>query len=55
MKMLKRDIRVWGKEVLGKVEVKMKEIISEEGELERRDAKRESDAREKREKGVVQE
>lgn len=35
LRLLKRDIRVWNKQVFGRVEVKIKELIHEVGELER--------------------
>nr|XP_016476809.1 PREDICTED: uncharacterized protein LOC107798345 [Nicotiana tabacum] len=40
LKMLKGDIRKWNKEVFGRVEVKIRELINEVGEMERVEALR---------------
>lgn len=50
MKLLKKDIRVWNNEVFGRVKVRMTEIISELGEIERAEVSIELEEREKERK-----
>lgn len=51
MKMLKKDLRVWNKELFGSVKVKMSEIMNEVRELERVDVWRSWRRGRKRKKG----
>lgn len=50
--MFKNDFRVWNKVVFGRVEVKMRGIVNEVGELERKKVGRELDKREMEKKAV---
>ncbi|PHT99388.1 Protein translocase subunit SecA [Capsicum chinense] len=53
LKLLKANMRVWNKEVFGRIEVKMREIMNEVGELKRVEVGRELEEREKERKEVL--
>lgn len=53
LKLLKKDIKVWNKEVFGRVKVKMGKIMNKVGELERIEVGRELDEREKEKNEVL--
>lgn len=53
LKMLKVDLRVWNRKVLGRVEVKMRKILNEVGELERLEMGRELEERAKERKASL--